>query len=284
MTSSRPAIRFQAAQHELVQTEGFQTLEAYGLYLIHARAYAEAAELAAGGAALDLGCNTGYGTAVLGTRAARVVGVDVSARAIAAARQRYAAAHVTFEEVDGLRLPFPEASFDLVTSFQVIEHVADYGPYLTEIRRVLKPGGAALFSTPNASLRLDPGMPPWNPFHVREFTAGDLRDLLSRYFAAVAVRGLFAQPELYALESTRLAKARAAARRRPRWLVALRGLAARRVPFGLLQTVVNWERAWRSGRSAPLGPAELARFSLADLFYSDADLDQALDLLAIARA
>jgi ubiquinone/menaquinone biosynthesis C-methylase UbiE len=73
--------------------------------------------------------------------ARRVVGTDVSPRAIEAARRRAVHGRPEFVQTDGLDLPFDDASFDLVTSFQVLEHVPDPGPWLEGLRRVLRPGG-----------------------------------------------------------------------------------------------------------------------------------------------
>lgn len=91
-------------------------------------------------------------------------------------------------------------------SFQVIEHIANAGAYLSEIARVLRSDGVALFTTPNAAIRLDPGMKPWNEFHVREYLAEELSALLRATFPGVAVRGLFAADELYRTEFERCQK------------------------------------------------------------------------------
>ena len=122
---------------------------------MHRKAYEEAAATAKGQTVLDLGCNVGYGTAILASTAARAVGIDVSDQAIQEARSRFPAAE--FQVVDGMRLPFADGSFDLLTSMQVIEHIVDYDNYLSEIRRVLRPGGTAFFATPNSRLRLESG-------------------------------------------------------------------------------------------------------------------------------
>ncbi len=142
--------------------------------LIHRKAYSRAAELARGREVLDLGCNNGAGTALIAQAARRVRGVDVSPRAIASARRKYRSSGIEFHRVDGAAPQFPDRSFDMVTSFQVIEHVLDVAAYLAEVRRVLRPAGIALLTTPNRVIRLDPGMKPWNRFHVTEYTASGL--------------------------------------------------------------------------------------------------------------
>ena len=132
----------------------FETPQAYCLHLIHTKAYFRAAEMAATLAVLDIGCNNGYGTKILSTRCQRVVGVDVSENAIESARKANANTEIEFQVINGKTLPFGDQTFDLVTSFQVIEHVADVEPFLLEITRVLKAGGRAIFTTPNCEIRL----------------------------------------------------------------------------------------------------------------------------------
>ncbi len=199
-------------EHPLVFADEFPTLAHFGIFLMHKRDYEEAARLVRGGCVLDLGCNNGYGSRILADACRRVVAVDVSEAAIADATRRFGERGIDFRTVDGTTLPFRDAAFDSVVSFQVIEHVEELEPYLSEIARVLKPGGQAIFTTPNKAVRLDPGMSPWNKHHVQEFTEGELRGLLSRYFATVRVRGQFATPELYRIERNRCATSRALAR------------------------------------------------------------------------
>jgi ubiquinone/menaquinone biosynthesis C-methylase UbiE len=145
---------------------------------MHVKAYEEAAALANNKTVLDLGCNNGYGTVLLGKGHSKVVGLDVSARAIEDAQQRFRNYGINFLLYDGQTIPFKANSFDLIVSFQVIEHIADSTRYLAEIVRVLRSSGMALFTTPNAAIRLDPGMKPWNQFHVREYRAAELSGLL----------------------------------------------------------------------------------------------------------
>jgi SAM-dependent methyltransferase len=89
---------------------------------------------------------------------------------------------------DAMRLPLASASIDLVTSFETIEHVADARALVLEIRRVLKPGGCLVLSTPNRAFG-SPQRHTANPFHVREFTADELRAVLGEAFQDVALYG-----------------------------------------------------------------------------------------------
>ena len=208
------AVRLQAEEHPLIEDDPPTTPAEHCLRLMHLRAYDEAVAHATGRDVLDVGCNTGYGTIRFVPVASRVVGVDVSERAIEAARRRAPDGRPEFIATDGFDLPFADASFDLVTSFQVLEHVPDPRPYLAEIRRVTRPGGTVILATPNAATRLDPGMTPWNRFHVREYVATELATLLEGTFSRVRIQGMFGAPTLYETEIRRVNAARQRIRRK----------------------------------------------------------------------
>ncbi|ACF14472.1 Methyltransferase type 11 [Chloroherpeton thalassium ATCC 35110] len=187
MLSHEEMVGLQAEKHELINTQNFPTKEDYVLHLIHTFSYVQAAKLAKGKKVLDVGCNMGYGSKLISETAKQVTGVDVSEKAIEAAKSQYGGGNMAFQCIDGKRLPFANNVFDMIVNFQVIEHIVDYDAYLNELKRVLSPDGFVLFTTPNASMRLDPGMKPWNKFHVREFKSDELQTLLERFFPKVQV-------------------------------------------------------------------------------------------------
>ncbi len=146
----------------------------------HLARYAWAAPLVAGARVLDAGCGTGYGAAMLAEAGAEhVVGVDVAEAVVEAARSR-SGARLAFSRADLVRLPFEAGSFDVVTCFEVIEHVQDPVDVLAELARVLAPDGVLAISSPNADR-----YPPGNPHHVREFTTSEFRALLAEAFPVV---------------------------------------------------------------------------------------------------
>lgn len=154
------------------------------LWAEHMARYQFAREYFAASGALDLGCGTGYGTAALTT--SRAIGIDISHEAIAYAREHFL--RPMFLQASAAALPFREKSFDLVTAFEVIEHLEDWRALLGEARRVLTPEGLFLVSTPNklyySESRAKDGP---NPFHVHEFEFEEFRDALGEFFPQVTI-------------------------------------------------------------------------------------------------
>lgn len=162
----------------------------------HRAAYHFAIERAPGaeGRILDLGCGTGYGTREIGAAHPHVVGID---RIMPDAESRETGARFLRADLNGI--PLEPASFDLIVSFQVIEHLEDPSVYLEAIRSLLRPGGMALITTPNL-LQSD----KVNPFHVHEYEAEELRQTLLPYFGEVEMRGVGATPAVAAYYKERL--------------------------------------------------------------------------------
>jgi SAM-dependent methyltransferase len=157
-----------------------------GIVALHRKRYEFALPFCEGNEVLDAGCGAGYGTALLAERARRVVGIDLDHGAIDYARGRYAAANVEFAVGDLLDLDLPDASFDVVCSFETIEHVSDRERYLSEMRRVLRPKGSYVVSTPRADETTER---PTNPHHEVEFSRSDFEALLRRHFDDVELYG-----------------------------------------------------------------------------------------------
>jgi SAM-dependent methyltransferase len=142
---------------------------------------------APGGTVLDAGCGSGYGAAAFGESAC-VIGTDVSADAIQYAREKFAGPVVRFLQAACENLPFGGASFDLVTAFEVIEHIERWQDLLAEARRVLKTSGVLLVSTPNKSYYAESraAVGP-NPFHRHEFEFEEFRSALDAVFPHVRI-------------------------------------------------------------------------------------------------
>jgi len=137
---------------------------------------------------LDAACGTGYGTILLAQVADRVTGIDISPTAINHARKWYPVIALDFIEGDVLSLPFPDSSFDVVVSFETVEHIKEYKKFIKECRRVLTPNGILICSTPNSKISSPDGVVK-NPFHVVEFDPVQFTDLLLKDFALVEMYG-----------------------------------------------------------------------------------------------
>src|SRR2546421_2318665 len=143
----------------------------------HLHRYALAARLAADKVVLDVASGEGYGSALLARTARAVIGVDIDPAAVAHAGQAYPRSNLTFRVGTCWGLPVPDGSVDLVVSFETLEHHDRHVEMMVEVRRVLRPDGAFICSTPDRVAYSDlPGYK--NPYHVRELTAAQFDELL----------------------------------------------------------------------------------------------------------
>ena len=229
----------------------------------HVAAYAAAAELLPpDGPVLDLGCGIGHSYHLLAPR--ETVGVDVEAAVLSGQKRRTIVA-------DMRDLPLPDDSFAAVVSVQSIEHVPDPERALAEVRRVLEPGGVAVFVTPN---RLTFGRPDEiiDPYHDVEYDEHQLRALCERFFDDVEIQGLFGSERYLALvegEKQRLDQ-----------LLRLDPLRLRRfVPRAARQWLYDTQLRRERADFAP----EAAAIEVDDFELRDGPLDEALDLVAVCR-
>ncbi len=247
-------------EHFLIKDNQFKNKEQYNLHLIHKAAHNYVLKYIEGKDVLDLGCNTGYGTAILRQNAKSIIGIDVSENAINFARKNYGSYGIEFYVTDGIMLNFEDNSFDCATSFQVLEHIVDYDSFFSEIKRVLRPNGTIYLTTPNAKIRLVNNQKPWNKYHNYEFTPIELQNFLSRYFDNVKVLGLFSNYEIYNIELKRLLNIN------PK--ISLPSYAVNRLKEQNKQITLDYLKNY---------------FNEQDLYYSDVNIDSALDLLVICK-
>lgn len=142
-------------------------------------AYHYAAEIISGDV-LEIGTGTGYGVEILAPKCKRFITVDKFLDP--------SVPQVENVEQHQMVVPpigFESGSFDFVVSFQVIEHIKDDTQFVREVARVLRPGGKFIVSTPNAPMSLTR-----NPWHIREYTAEELQNLLSISFSTITPAGV----------------------------------------------------------------------------------------------
>ena len=150
----------------------------------HMIAYKEASRLISG-TVLEIGCGEGYGISELVNFSEKYIGVDKFDTFISEEIKKNN--DIVFHKMEIPPLLNIEAnSIDFVVTFQVIEHIQDDHYFLKEIFRVLKPGGKLLLTTPNKLMSLSR-----NPWHIREYTPFEMKDILSKYFAKTQVNGVY---------------------------------------------------------------------------------------------
>ncbi|MGZ4620116.1 MAG: class I SAM-dependent methyltransferase [Frankiaceae bacterium] len=154
----------------------------------HEAAYLTLRPFAAGAVVLEAGCGEGYGGALLAATANKVIAVDTDQQAAVHAARGYPTMDVV--RADLHRLPLADGSIEVVSCMQVVEHLKDQEGFLAECARVLRPAGVLLLTTPNR-LTFSPGREtPLNPFHTRELSPAELRELVGEHFVADRFLGL----------------------------------------------------------------------------------------------
>jgi SAM-dependent methyltransferase len=167
-------------------------------YRRHLVVYEWIAARVGGKRVIDMACGEGYGSDVLAGAAAGVVGVDANPEAHEHARLRYVRPNLRFER--DLVESFAEPC-DAVVFLQTIEHVPEPGAILDHFRSMLAPGGVVFVSTPNLLTLAPAGAEKSdNPWHLKEYRAGEFRDLCEEHFDRVEMQGLFHARKLRAHE------------------------------------------------------------------------------------
>lgn len=250
-----------------------QSLEDYLVYLKHLALYQFVLPYTVGKRTLDLGCGEGYGSDALAHTARFVVAADRDTRAVMRARQKYARGNLAFVVCDAQALPFRNASFDTLVSFEVIEHIPNVRKYLEEMRRVNTITGTAILSTPNRVLRLLPFQKPWNRFHLREYDARGLARAVSAVFPRIELRGITATQTILEIEKRRV-------RQNP--FIAYPKMLARIL---LPQSVYDWLGSLDARLSSrqSIQPFDTTEFTVDDFRVSEDRLHECINLIAISE-
>lgn len=152
----------------------------------HYHRYFLARELSRAKDVLDVASGEGYGSAFLAQTARSVVGIDIDPASVEHAAREYRSANLRYTEGEATKLPLDDHSVDVVVSFETIEHLADQCAFLAEVKRLLRPGGFLIVSTPDMNVYSGPGTEA-NPYHVRELTEPEFRETLARAFRHVSL-------------------------------------------------------------------------------------------------
>jgi SAM-dependent methyltransferase len=215
-------------------------------YQRHVAVYRWIAERVAGLRVVDLASGEGYGSALLAQAAADVIGVDANPEAFEHARAKYTRGNLTFER--GLVEEF-DTDRDAVIFLQTIEHIHEPGKLLDRIAQVAP---VAYISTPNRLTLAGPDAEKSdNPWHLREYDAGEYRELLEAHFSEVELLGLF---------------------------------HARKLRVHELAIRAGWDRLHPALRlTKPFYGRFIPAISAKDFSLCEGDLDKALDFVAVCR-
>jgi SAM-dependent methyltransferase len=157
-------------------------------YSEHIQRYKFASEYCRNKRVLDAGCGVGYGSQYLAANGAdSVLALDISADALAEARQKFGRSNLTFTQMNVESIDRSLGQFDLVVNFENIEHLSNPGLFIKGARSV---SNLLITSSPNGSLsQLDPSGKLANRYHVKEFTAKEMTDLIEPAFPKIEMFG-----------------------------------------------------------------------------------------------
>lgn len=156
----------------------------------HLHRYEEAAKLihVPNAKIIDIACGSGFGSHYLAQLGYRVIGGDLSQDTVLDCARKYKTDNLEFKQIDGTQMPFENEFFDVVISFETIEHTTEFQKMLNEFKRVVKKDGIIIISTPNFLIN-SPGGVIINKYHTQEWIYEDLLKLLKSSFSEVNLMG-----------------------------------------------------------------------------------------------
>jgi SAM-dependent methyltransferase len=236
----------------------------------HLAAYLYARELARERDVLDAGCGAGFGTVMLAETARRVLGIDYSEATVAEARGAHQRPNLEFRQLDVHALPALGRRFDLITNFQVIEHLPDPARFLAAVRAGLEADGVLMLTTPNRLTSVSE-----NPYHLREYTAAELAELLRPIFSRVELYSMTGNEKVRAFDRERARQVQRILRLDPLGLRHRLPAGLVRFAFARLSVLVRRRVAGAAAETRSIVPA--------DFSVVEANRPDALDLVALCR-
>ncbi len=162
--------------------ERFENSDSFEAWYEHWHRYHWIAPLLKNKTVGDLACGEGYGAALISQQAKKVFGVDIDGHTIEKAQKKYVThPHLSFLQADLLNTSLEDDCLDAVVSFETLEHLSEQEAMLKEFKRVLKPGGLLVISTPDKNVYSDQSH--HNHHHVKELTATEFKALIEQHFA-----------------------------------------------------------------------------------------------------
>jgi ubiquinone/menaquinone biosynthesis C-methylase UbiE len=165
----------------------------------HLHRYLLAAQIVKGKTVVDIASGEGYGSRILANYGSMVTGVDIDNSSVEKANRKYQKENLRYIQGDCLSIPLEDNSVDIVSSFETIEHHDQHHQMIKEIKRILKPDGILIMSTPEKKYFTD--IPKANnPYHLKELYFNELKDLLTPEFKSI--KFLFQRSSLYSIISS----------------------------------------------------------------------------------
>ncbi len=199
-------IRLECTGERVIEDDYKTTASRYLIYLFHIATYRFCFPYIKQKKVLEFGSGSGYGTHLISPECQQIIGIDISEDAIEYAKTRYTSENLKYQKINDIQsepLPFIDNEFDVVISFQVIEHILKVDKFLSEIQRVLRKNGIFIVATPDRSTRLFPGQKPWNIYHVIEYGPGSFYKAVSNRFPDTDLYGMSASEGIINIELNR---------------------------------------------------------------------------------
>lgn len=266
---------------ERILPEKLESAEEYLIFLRHLFAYEFAKHrITKTNFVLEVGCGEGYGSSLISRYASKIIGLDVDDSVITYASKKYGSENCFFEVYDGLKIPYEKDTFDVIVSFQVIEHIKDDINYLSEIYRVLKKNGIFILSTPNKTHRLKPNQKPWNRFHIREYNPQEIENLLKNKFFDVKVWGICGNEEIQRIELDRLKLKLKIVSFDP---FNLRNLIPKQISPIIIRTIEKISRMFSKKQNIKANEDFFKKYQLNNYYIEKINVNDSLDLLGICK-
>lgn len=141
----------------------------------------------------DMACGSGYGSKLLSKKAKQVFGIDISVDAVEYASKLYPGKKIIYLNEDVCKTSLKSNSVDAVVSFETLEHIANQKRLIAEVKRILRPGGLFVVSTPNILVNGGEA----NPFHKKELSFKDFKQLMEKNFSSIEYFGQKPMHEKY---------------------------------------------------------------------------------------
>ena len=195
----------------VIEKEYMKCRSEYFIYMCHVATYNFVIPYVKGKNILEFGCGSGYGSHILADHCQHITAVDISSESILYAQDNYKSENLVFKQISNIEnhpLEFDDDSFDVIISFQVIEHLSNDKAYINQLYRVLKENGKIIIVTPNKTYRLYSFQKPWNMYHIKEYNMKELSNTISNKFKIIDSLYMSARKDLIKMEINRTKKMR----------------------------------------------------------------------------